>query len=53
MAHKINAKDTCAFCVIFILTILIDCKKYKQSVTICEQLLEELLKFENDEEIER
>jgi HEPN domain-containing protein len=28
---------------------LIDCDGYKQSVTICDQLLEELIKFENNE----
>jgi len=27
---------------------LIDCEGYKQSVIICDQLLEELIKFEND-----
>jgi hypothetical protein len=28
---------------------LIDCDGYKQSVMICDQLLEELIKFENNE----
>ncbi|MEN8215679.1 MAG: hypothetical protein ABFS56_04750 [Pseudomonadota bacterium] len=31
---------------------LIDCDGYKQSVTICDQLLEELIKFESDKEVE-
>ena len=32
---------------------LIDCDGYKHSVVICDQLLEELIKFENDKEVER
>lgn len=31
---------------------LIDCEGYRQSVTISDQLLEELLQFENNEEVE-
>ncbi len=32
---------------------LLDCEGYRQSVTICEQLLDELLQFENGENEEK
>ncbi|HIE01548.1 MAG TPA: hypothetical protein EYP59_14870 [Thiotrichaceae bacterium] len=30
---------------------LLDCDGYRQSVTICDQLLDELLQFENEEAV--
>ncbi|WP_349645428.1 HEPN domain-containing protein [Candidatus Parabeggiatoa sp. HSG14] len=31
---------------------LLDCEGYRQSVTICDQLIDELLKFENEEVVD-